>query len=132
MKKERFLAKGLILFFVSKDDELFTIRFDRDYYTEYYKQYGEMGEIMLNDKYEREFTYDIYHQISGKEFLNCVKTGCFTDYDGHIAEVFVDGFKSNIGLITDNLVSGGEFFMDEDAWNKLCEDYKVSVNWVNK
>ena len=132
MSKDKFEAKGLIIFFVSKNDELFTVEFDKDYYTEMYKQYGEIGKQMLADKYERDFTFDIYYLISGKEFLDCVKCSGFTDYDGYIKDVYVDGFKSNVGLISDNLISGGDFYMDEDAWSKLCEDYDVKVNWVNK
>lgn len=132
MSKDKFEAKGLIIFFVSKNDELFTVEFDKDYYTEMYKQYGEIGKQMLADKYERDFTFDIYHLISGKEFLDCVKCSGFTNYDGYIKEVYVNGFKSNVGLISDNLISGGDFYMDEDAWRNLCEDYDVKVNWVNK
>ena len=132
MSKDKFEAKGLIIFFISKNDELFTVKFDKDYYTEMYKQYGEIGKQMLADKYERDFTFDIYHLISGKELLNCVKCSGFTDYDGYIKDVYVDDFKSNVGLISDNLISGGDFYMDEDAWSNLCENYDVKVNWVNK
>ena len=132
MERNKFIAKGIMLFFISKDNEIYHVAFDEDYYHERYKEYGDIGELMLKDKYEKEFNFDIYDLIPGKEFLESVQDKCFTDYDGHICQVFVDGFKSNIGLISDNLISGGDFYMDADAWNDLCDNYEVFVNWANK
>ena len=57
--------------------------------------------------YRQMFTDDLtrgtYHLMSGENFLEAVLSGGFTDYDGSIAYVYVDGFDSNLGLATNNL-----------------------------
>lgn len=131
MSKSKFLAKGRIIFFISEDGTYSRV-FDKDYYAKEYEVYGDTGKLMLDDKYEREFTLDIYDLIDGKEFLECVKCGGFTNYDGHIAQVFVDNFVSNIGLLHDNFIGGNEFYLDEKTWLNVCNEYNILVNWVNK
>ena len=85
-------------------------------------------EMMWEDR----FTVNIYSLYSGEEFLEMVKDGYFTNYDGGIADVFVDGYKSNLGLYTEESFEKGAFKVDEELWLHICDNYKVEVNWANK
>lgn len=88
-------------------------------------------EKIVREDIENRYTYDIYDLMSGKDFLEAVLGGCIIDYDGSVADIFVDGFKSNLGLCTNNLTSG-EFLVDEQTFRDICNAHKVEVNWANK
>ena len=108
--------------------------YDYSYYLNYQHGYHkdlDMCHKLVKMKYEYDFNFDVYDLFNGKKFLELVKSGCITDYDGHIVNVFIDGFDSNLGLATDNLTSGG-FLVDEEVWLELCNEHKVEVNWANK
>lgn len=85
-------------------------------------------EMMWEDK----FTVDIYDLYSGEEFLDLVRDCCIMNYDGIVADVFVDGYKSNLGLYSENGFESGAFKVDEELWLHICDNYKVEVNWANK
>ena len=130
---KKYKSKGQILFRLSADG-IQTQVFDKKYYIDRYLQFTyntEMCSEMVADLYNSTFTHPIYDLIDGKEFLNDVKSGCIMDYDGSIAQVFVDGYTANLGLATDNLTSGG-FLVDEEVWLEICDTYHVEVNWANK
>lgn len=130
---KKYKSKGQILFRLSADG-IQTQVFDKKYYIDRYLQFTyntEMCSEMVADLYNSTFTHPIYDLIDGKEFLNDVKSGCIMDYDGSIAQVFVDGYTANLGLATDNLTSGG-FLVDEEMWLEICDAYHVEVNWANK
>lgn len=76
-------------------------------------------------------TYPIFDLMPGLDFLEAVLSGSITDYDGIIANIFVDGFNSNLGLYTQNLIDG-EFLVCENTFREICNKYKVEVNWANK
>ena len=80
---------------------------------------------------EDKFNKDIYDLFDGEDFLQKVEDNCLTDYDGHIADVFIDGYKSNLGLSTNNL-NQGELLINAELWKELCKDFKIEVNWANK
>ena len=131
-KMEKYFAKGQVLFVQTKDG-LKENRYDRDYYMEEYKsRLGTATENYVNYLYDSKFTYKVYNLMSGKKFLKQVLEGYFMDGDGSICEIFIDGFKSNLGLFTDKLISGEGCLLDEDSWKKLCDIYNVEVNWANK
>lgn len=69
--------------------------------------------------------------LQGEKFLKYVQDGSITNYHGHEADVFVDGFRSNLGLLHENIQVGG-FLVDEDVWIELCKEHKIEVNWANK
>ena len=126
-------AKGWIEFSLGIDGIEYRI-YDRDYYLRREKAYirdDAFCEEVVEHMYRHNFTRDIYDLIGGKEFLKNVQEGYFTDYDGTIADVFVDGYISNIGLATDNLTKGS-FLVSADMWEKICDEFKVEVNWANK
>lgn len=108
---EQYKAKGTILFRLGVD--------------------GIEYQIYERDWFESKFTKNIYDLFDGKEFLETVEGGCIIDYDGSIADVFVDGYVSNLGLATDNLTQG-KFLVDAEVWKDICDEFKVEVNWANK
>lgn len=82
--------------------------------------------------YDDHFNKNIYDLMSGEKFLEAVQSGCITNYDGGVADVFVDGYRSNLGLYTENGFECGGFQVDEELWLQICDNYNVEVNWVNK
>jgi len=88
-------------------------------------------EKVVREDIEDRYTYDDYDLMSGIDFLESVLSGSITDYDGCISQIFVDGYKSNLGLCTDNLIDG-EFLVDEFTFRDICSEHDVKVNWANK
>lgn len=75
--------------------------------------------------------FPIYDLMSGEEFLNDVDAGFFIDYDGTLAEVFVDGCLSNLGLNHQG-IRQGRFLATKEFWESLMKTNKIEVNWANK
>ena len=75
--------------------------------------------------------FPIYALMSGEEFLNDVDAGFFIDYDGTLAEVFVDGCLSNLGLNHQG-IRQGRFLTTKEFWESLMKTNKIEVNWANK
>ena len=75
--------------------------------------------------------FPIYALMGGKEFLNDVDAGFFIDYDGTLAEVFVDGCLSNLGLNHQG-IRQGRFLATKEFWENLMKTNKIEVNWANK
>ena len=133
MNKEKYEAKGDMLFRIGALG-LETQVFDREFYLEHnLKLYGsqEKAEAVTDMLYRDKFDRNIYDLFEGKEFLQMVEDGCLIDYDGHIADIFVDGYRSNLGLATDNLTQG-ELLVNAEIWKELCEQFEIEVNWANK
>lgn len=85
----------------------------------------------LKEEVQLDNTYMIADLMDGIEFLEDVLDGSFIDYDGTLAEIFVDGYKSNLGLAAGG-IEQGKFLVDENVFRMICEEYKVEVNWANK
>jgi hypothetical protein len=75
--------------------------------------------------------FPIYDLMSGEEFLNDVDAGFFIDYDGTLAEVFIDGYLSNLGLNHQG-IRQGRFLATKEFWENLMKTNKIEVNWANK
>ena len=75
--------------------------------------------------------FDIYDLMPGEVFLEAVDAGYFIDYDGTLADVFVDGCASNLGLYHRG-IRQGSFLATKDFWENLMKTSKVEVNWANK
>ena len=101
--------------------------YGRNYYYNFFKGNNDMVE----DNYEMSFTYPIYDLMPGNVFLEYVKNGCFIDYDGTIAQVFVDGYASNLGLKCRG-INQGKFMLDDKNWERYCKFHEIWVNWANK
>ena len=119
-------SKGLMLFRLGANG-IETQTYDKKYYLAVNNNNHNFVDMIYRDS----FTHTIYDLIDGKEFLESVKNYFFTDYDGHIVEVFVDGYKSNLGLATGDLTQG-KFLVSSKIWSDICDEFKVEVNWANK
>ena len=119
-------SKGLMLFRLGTNG-IETQTYDKKYYLKLNDNNHDFVDMIYKDS----FTHTIYDIIDGKEFLESVKDYFFTDYDGHIVEVFVDGYKTNLGLATENLTQG-KFLVSSEIWSDICDEFKVEVNWANK
>ena len=106
-------AKGEMIFIHSKDGGL--VIKTRDY---------EDWEEIFADK-------PIYSLMSGKKFVSFVDSGCIIDDDGSLANVFIDGYNSNLGLHHKGLTDG-KFLVDKNTFLDICKNYEVEVNWANK
>ena len=89
-----FKAKGELDFFLADNGELKRITFERPYYLSIHNK----DENFVDWLYERFFEKETYSIFTGKEFGEMIDTGYIIDYDGTLADVFVDGFVSNLGL----------------------------------
>ena len=130
---EQYKANGYIEFSLGKYGIEYRI-YNRDYYLKREKGYindDAWCQEMVEHMYRHNFTKDIYDLIDGKEFLEAVQGCCFTEYDGTISDIFVDGYISNLGLTTNNLTKG-KFLVTAELWEEICDEFKVEVNWANK
>lgn len=108
-------AKGDFIFVYSEDDGLIN----------FYRDYNEV-DIALGMN-----MFPIYDLIDGKDFLKYVEESSFIDYDGVISDIFIDGYHSNLGLKYKGICQG-KFLMSGEEFRKVCNEYKVEVNWANK
>lgn len=110
----KYTAKGFINFV-----------YDEEGLNSYIREFSDAELEFDCDKFE------IYSLMTGEEFLKDVDTGGYIDYDGTLADVFVDGYKSNLGLFHEG-IHQGNFLVSEKIWKMLCEENKIEVNWANK
>ena len=130
---EQYNAKGAIVFRLGTDGIEYQI-YDRYWHMKDYGRYlsnTDTCKQIVDIIYEDKFTKNIYDLFDGTKFLEMVEDGCLIDNDGSIADVFVDGYVSNLGLATDNLTQG-KFLVDAEVWKDICDEFKVEVNWANK
>lgn len=129
---QTFIAKGNLYFFYDTDGINYYTNSIDDIMRRYEKTYKNYLKNSYIEKIcKQKYTYEDCDIMSGIDFLQDVKNNCFSDYDGYIEHVFVDGYKSNLGLLTDNLQSG-DFLVTEDVWEKLCVEHDIQVSWCNK
>lgn len=88
-------------------------------------------EMRIAENMTKSYFIEDCDLIDGREFLDDVLNDCLTDCDGYINNVFVDGYKSNLGLIAKNLKSG-KFLVDSVMWSRICDKHTVYVDWVGK
>lgn len=80
-----------------------------------------------------KYIFPVYDLLPGDNFAKLVHEGIITDYDGSIANVFVDGYDSNLGIIdVDSKFCQGNFLVDPETFLRICNLHRVEVNWANK
>lgn len=133
---KQYKAKGILNFVMTGDENScgygMWIKSIDDIIQEATKYHNDkkFKEIVTEDINER-YTFTDYGIMSGLEFLENVLSDGIMNYDGHIAEVFVDGYKSNLGLFANGFYDG-EFLVDEYTFREICKEHTVEVNWANK
>lgn len=126
MEEDKFQAKGQIIFRYTNDGIQSKI-YDRDYYLKHHDNNAEYVDFIYDSHFNRS-TYDL---MTGKNFYKDVDNTSLIDYDGSIADVFVDGYLSNLGLAYKGMCQG-DFLVDGEVWLELCDEYDIKVNWANK
>ena len=121
----KFRSKGIITFLLSDDLELAYIKKTAN---EIVAQYHESIRQTIKDGM---FTHEIYNLISGPDFLHEIRNHLIIDNDGSIADVFVDGFRSNLGICETGFQQG-EFLVTGTAFETLCKNHEITINWANK
>jgi hypothetical protein len=116
MKTKKKIVKGEIYFIIQND-----VIDNR------YRDFKKGEEKLLHQLTE----YEIYDLMSGEEFASAIENGCIMDYDGHIAEIFVEDYVSNLGIWHEN-IHQGNFMVDLKMFRQLCKTFKIEVNWANK
>jgi hypothetical protein len=124
--KDKYKTKGRLDFVATIDDIKVALR-DKEWYREDLR-----CDSIFDVWYDDHFNKNIYDLMSGEKFLEAVQSGYITSYDGSVADVFVDGYNSNLGLYTEDGFECGGFQVDEELWLQICDNYKVEVNWANK
>ena len=69
---------------------------------------------------EKSNTFEVHDMMTGIGFLECVKCCGFTDYDGTLHHIYIDGFDSNLGLMAYGLCQG-EFLVDDSTFEEICK-----------
>jgi hypothetical protein len=111
--KTKYLPRGTFTF-AYIDDQI-------KFFTEDYPEH-------VKEMYERRICGDM---MSGKDFYEEVDCGGIIDYDGILGEVYVNGYKSNLGLFHRGLCQG-YFIVDGPTWLDICDEFDVEVEWCNK
>ncbi len=127
--KDKFMVKGTLAYAYDAKQGLMCYTNDTNV-LEVAKQYGipiDFAKSLVADLNTRE----IYDLMNGLDFLEQVESGCITDYDGSLSEVFVDGYDSNLGLICGGF-GQGQFCVTGDTFRELCMNHDIKVNWANK
>ena len=74
---------------------------------------------------------NIYDLVTAKKFLRDIRDYSIIDSDGSIADIYVDGYLSNLCL-HENGFSQGKFLISGEVLENLCEKHNIVVNWANK
>lgn len=120
-----FNIKGEILFIFDANKNLFTQIIQIENKLNIFPE--EIREAMK----ERLCSQIVYDLVKGEDFVKMVDSGCITDDDGRLVNIFVDGFDSNLGLYDKNF-SQGDFLLTKKMFLNICKKYEVLVNWANK
>ena len=123
-------ARGKIFFNYNNGNIEYLI-LDKDYYLKKALVPETEKEEYWNFTIESFLTSHYYDVMTGEQFYEDVDCGGFIDYDGSIADIWVDGYISNLGL-RHRGVCQGEFLVSGKDWLNICKNHEVFVNWANK
>ena len=121
----KYKSKGSFLFAYGNHGELYT----RELAVE---TLARLHHVTPEDRQELCYTYNIDEKdlIDGKEFLENVRNKFITNHNGILLHIFVDGFESNLGLMSSDFCQG-DFLLTENLFEELCEEYNIKVHWKN-
>ena len=130
MSNEKFKSKGSIDFFIDDEGDISFIQ------TTVEQVAKEVCNSPVTEDYvkfiqDSVFSHSIYDMMNIKDFIDCIECGGITNYDGSIANVFVDGYKSNLGLCMNGFIDGS-FLVSKTIMKELASSHEITVNWANK
>lgn len=134
---KKYKAKGDMIFRLESGDTQWELLYDtyniNDIVAERLSYRAEDKELRqyFRKSVQEEYTDEVYDLIDGLEFAKSVEESCFMDYDGSIVAIYVDGYKSNLGIFSTNLKQG-LFLLSLDAFKEICANHKIEVNWANR
>ena len=111
--KDKYITKGKIYFKHNQGD--------LDYLIVDHSEY--ISDISKED--------NVYDLMEGVVFYSHVDCGGIINYDGTLSGIYIDGYRSNLGLSHKGL-SQGQFMVDGETFLDICKEHKVEVNWANK
>lgn len=121
-------SKGFMTFKLDNDFELAYQTITIDDMLHHYPE--EMRDALKPDVIET-LKHPVYNLMTGSEFLDAVRNDCIMDDDGTLSDIFVDGYRTNLGLDEAGLSQGG-FLVSGKIFEQLCDEHEVLVNWANK
>lgn len=129
---DKYFYKGFLTFYYTPDGIKYTMvdREDTEFYISLCKIFGD-DKSVIEESINYFFSDKVYSLMCGQDFLESVKLGCFINDDGYIDSMYINGYKTNLGLICNGL-SSGDFLVDEIIFNEILKNNEVIVNWVNK
>lgn len=125
MEEKKFNIKGTMLFALNENNEVIVKRIKAEDVLQAYSKDAR------EDIRKWHFSKTIYDLIEGEEFAKMVESGCIINDDGTLANVFVDGFDSNLGLCEIGFCQGS-FIVTKDVFLEICKKHEVFVNWAGK
>lgn len=127
-EKKTYQSKGFMSFQLDDD---FDLAYQITTINDILSHYPEAMQDALKPGIIDTFTRPVYDLMPGDEFLDAVRSTCIMDDDGELADIFVDGFRTNLGLNEDGFLQG-RFLVSGKVFEQLCDEHKVLVNWANK
>lgn len=74
----------------------------------------------------------IHNLISGQDFVKEIKEGSINPYSGTIADIMVDGYRSNLMVYAYR--AGYDYvdplYVSVTEFEKMCNEYEILVNWI--
>ena len=133
-KKKNYKIKGICTFNLSTNlDGTYALAYSHETFAEMADRLEFEGTITPKQKktFKKACTteYEIHNLMSGEDFLKKVAKGKLSHADGIVAQVFVDGYRSNLRLTVGDFIDN-YFIVDEVVWKSICKDHKVEVNWL--
>ena len=125
MEEKKFNIKGTMLFALNENNEVIVKRIKAEDVLQAYSKDAR------EDIRKWHFSKTIYDLIEGEEFAKMVESGCIINDDGTLANVFVDGFDSNLGLVGRGF-DQGNFIVTIDKFLDICTRHEIFVNWAGK
>ena len=126
--EKTYQSKGFMTFKLNDDFEL---AYQTITVNDMLSHYPEEMRDALKPGIIETLTYPVYDLMPGKEFLDAVRSTCIIDDDGTLSDIFIDGFRTNLGLDEAGLSQGG-FLVSGQIFEQLCDEHEVLVNWANK
>ena len=132
---DKIRIKGVITFFATEkgikysvtDEQETKAIVDKAFKDDFEDLKESILDVLLSSKVKGYF-------VSGKDFLNRVLSGEYTNASGSVYAIYIDRCISNLGLFyrsKDGVYSTfGKFLVTPDVFEEFCKDHNVMIDWV--